>query len=875
MSIESLPRRITSLLRHLLQRQEIDADLDAEIRSQLELLTDQKIKEGLPQDEARRAAKIELGGVEQLKEQVRAVRTSAWLDSLLQDIRFAVRMLRKNPGFSAVAVFTLALGIGANTAIFSAVDGILLEPLPYLDPPQLVELSSSVRMGKALFFGGLSPQYLDAIRTGCPAFTDAAGYSLTFFTMIAHSIPERISGAKVSPELFSVLGVWPLLGRPILPTDSAGGNVAVLSYEIWKNSFGTDPSIVGHTVLLDSKAYTIVGVMPPQFQFPPDKRGIWIPLAANEGMSAAIARLAPGATRSQAAAQLGSLVPRLRPDAKNWSITARDLDEEINRLRVELPILLGAVAFILIIACVNLSTLLLSRGSVRTNEIAVRGALGATRSRLCRQFLTESLLIALLGGVAALLFVPWLIGVVRRIAPPNTHGIENVRLDTHVLLFASTISLLSAIAFGIAPALRLSRSGDLTKLRQGLTSTRTGLANRGTRRIQHALVGLELALAVVLSVGSALLVRSFNILLNVKRGFRTDHIISMQVSFTSATCPNPMICGRTEEDILERLHGVSKVSAVAFTSALPLYSGTNVSETLQIEGQPEEHVLAEGIHIVQRSVSADYFRTLGIPLLAGRTFDRDESSSSDRILINEAFARRYFKSSPLGERVSFRNDHGYPVWSEIIGVVGDTRDNSLDQPAAIAFYRPFAQVMYANNPETLIVRSTINPIALLSTIRQEVWSVDKNAPITHVSTMDQVVADSVAEPRFRVALLSTFSVLGLLLAMIGTYGVVSYAVAQRTHEIGVRVALGASQEDVLRLVLKQGMLPSLVGISAGIVGALALTRLLKSFLFGLAPTDPAAFVAVAIFVTLTAFCACYIPARRAMRVDPMTALRHE
>jgi predicted permease len=861
----------------------LDDDFAQELDSHLALLTEENIRQGMPAGEARRAARLKLGSEATLRESHHDQRTILWLESVAQDVRFALRMLRKNPGFTILAVLTLALGIGANTAIFSAVNGILIDQLPYAKPSQLVQITSAIKIGNTLFYSGLSPQYLDEIRKSCPALSDAAGYSGSPFTMVAGSTPERIQGRQVSPQLFSLLGVAPFFGRPILPADATGGagNVVVLSYQIWRNSFASDPHVLGRTITLgtlthDGSPYTVVGVMPPGFEFPLDEKGVWVPLPASSGMSGTIARLKPGATRGQAEQQLAALAAHLPGPTKTWTLVARPLDENLTGPRNELPILLGAVAFVLLIACVNVSALLLARGAARRGEIAIREALGATRWRICGQLLTEGLLLSLLGAVVALIFAPWAIRLVRLIAPPNTPRIENVRLDAHVLWFALAIAVISAAAFALAPALQLSAPARTAAMQKGLASSRPGFAQYAARRFRDSLVVLEIALAVVLVIGAALVGRSFANLLRLNVGFHTDHILTMYVNLSSSTCSASVSCAQTESAILDRVRAIPQVSSAAFSSSLPFGGGMGAISNVSFEGLSQTDGFAHGTQILSRAISSDYFRTFGIPLLAGRNFQPADSDAPPSAIVNESFARRYFAGDALGKRISFaQGKDGNPLWYPIVGIVADSRDVTLAEAPPLEIYMYFVHMGAFGMAGTLIVRTSADPLALLPTVRGEIWSVDKNAPLTSVRTMDQVVADSVADPRFRTVLLGSFGAIGFLLAIVGTYGVLSFTVAQRSHEIGVRIALGAGRRDVLRLVLGHGMLLAGLGIVAGLAGSLALTRFLRSFLFGLVPNDPLTFAAVAVVVASAALAACYIPARRAMRVDPMVALRYE
>jgi predicted permease len=821
------------------------------------------------------------------------------MNTLLQDIRYGLRMLAKAPAFTAVAVLTLALGIGANTAIFSAVNGILLKPLPYANPSQLVNV-----VAMKDFPGGIrgtmyvSRDVWQKMREQTPAIAQAAFWDHSDHTLTGDAAPQLISTSQVSSDFFPLLGVKPLIGRPILTGDTQPGAkpVAIISYALWRARWGGSNAVLNQTISLDDKRYAIIGVMPPGFDYPisttQSDEGVWLPLIVPPGQKeddsvVPIVRLKKGIGLASANAQLATVSPRILSSLLNkrfgdmWSGThfvARPLEKHFSDLNKALLILLGAVGFVLLIACVNVSALLLSRGWARHREVAIREALGASRMRIARQFLTESILLALAGGALGLLFSVWGVRVLRAITPTNLPEYGHFDLNANILWFTLAVSLLTGILFGLAPALQASSRRVGTAIRDGFSSL-AGASSRRPRRLRSALVVVEIALAVILVIGATLVARSFEKLTSVNLGFRTDHIITMDANFSKSICdedsPKSLPgCKAAILDVLDRMRRISGVQNAAVTSQPPLSWGWALN--LQFEGQTQSISLGSGVMIADRSVSPGYFQTLGIPLLSGREFSGADTADSQRVaIVDEAFAKKYFGSEALGHRISTQNDDkNNPEWMEIVGVVATSRDTNLEESPVGEIYRPYSQIDYQQDAN-FIARTSADPAVMLPALRRAIWSADKEAPITDVMTMDQLVAASVSEPRFQAILLGSFGALGLLLSMVGIYGVISYGVTQRTREIGVRMALGAQPANVLRMVIREGMLLAGAGIIVGIAGALALGRVLQSLLFEVKPTDPATFVSVAIALALVAAAACYVPARRAMRVDPMEALRYE
>jgi predicted permease len=876
-------------------------DLDEEIQSHLQMSARDREARGESADQAAASARRELGNAALVREVTHDQWRWGWLDSLWQDVRFAARMLRKSPGFTAVAVLTLALGIGANTAIFSAVNGILLQRLPYPHSEELAEITANKLFADVgvEVSANLEPSSWKEVRSQSPAIARFAMWKDLKFTLTCETAPEIVQGAAVSNDFFSLLGVPPLIGRTVTSADTqpAQERVAVLSYALWRELFGDEASLQGRKITLNELTYTVIGVMPPEFEYgmagQRDRRGLWVPLIekasgekdSEEGVNVVV-RMKKGVSLKAFNAQLKTVAPRL---SDHWGdflrgadLVARDLKPQFGDIQTGLMILMGAVTFVLLIACVNVSALLLGRSFGRQREIAVREALGAGRLRIVRQFLTESILLALAGGCAGILFAIWGVSALRAIAPADTTGIDRVQLDAHVLWFTLAVSLLTGIVFGIAPALHASAKRSGSTFNESLTGSLSRYQSR-SRRLRGALVVFEIALAVILVIGASLVARSFEKLATVDLGFRTDHLLTMSMTFSPSVCDAGKTddldrCTRAADQVLRQVQGIPGVEKATSVSSLPLKGGV-AALSLMVEGQKEQKGVEAGNLVAERSVSPEYFQVMGLRLLGGRNFnDTDTKSTPPVAIVNEAFVRRFFAGNAIGRRFGHgnsKNKDGSPAWIEVVGVVNDSKDSFRDSATpSVEFYLPFAQ-SYFPGSANVIIRTQSDPLAMADAVRQQIWSVDNNAPIADVKTMDAILSESVAAPRFRALLLGAFGALGLLLAMVGVFGVISYAVTQRTREIGVRMALGAQPRDVLRLVLGEGMLLAAIGITAGAAGALALTKLLESLLYEIKPRDPATFIAVAIAVAAAAALACYIPARRAMHVDPIQALRHE
>jgi len=874
--------RMTRLWRNFFAKRRNDRDLDDEVHSYVDLLAEEKMREGMRPDEARRTARIELGGVEQVKEDVREVRAGAWLDIVFQDIRYGARMLRKNPGFTAVAILTLALGIGANTAIFSVVSAVLLRPLPYANPQQLIVLRETTQS-----VGPHSPSYPDFLdwRKQSRTFSQMAAINNREFNLSGVAQPENISGYAVSANCLSMLGVRPFLGRDFLPSEDAPGSapVVLLSYALWQSHLGADPSPVGKNITLDGRSFTIIGVLPPNIRLL-EKTDILAPIGVwagdmtdrgDRGDMDAVGRLVSGASISQAQAEMDTIAANLRKEypATNSGVgisMASLRDELVGDSRPPILVLFGAVVFVLLIACVNVANLFLVRGAARAREIAVRQACGASRQRLVRQMLTESFLLAFLGGGLGILVGALGIEGLRQLISAEMLQGAIIGMDRSVLLFSGAMVVFVAIAFGLVPAWQASQPHVQETLKDG---GRSSTASAAQHRLRGLLVMAETALALVLLVGAGLMMKSMYRLLQVDPGFRPERVLTMEINLRTAQYSKPEASRNFWRQVLDKVRDLPGVDAAALGTVLPL-SGDHNRADITIEALPTPDP-GKFPHPDFHMVSPSYIDALSIPLLRGRNFtDADTDTAPQVALINATMARRFWPNEDAtGKRFHWGHPGSKEPWIEIIGVVGDTKLYGLANPSRLELYMPLQQSR--SSDMFLVLRSAIDPASLTPAVRDAVAAIDKDQPVFNVNTMKQLVDDSVATRHITLVLLGLFSGLALLLAAIGIYGVISYSVQQRTHEIGIRMALGAQRRDVLRLVVGQGVRLAALGIAIGIAAAFGLTRLMASLLFGVGAYDPVAFVTAAIILLLVAIAACYIPARRAIAVDPMVALRYE
>ena len=811
------------------------------------------------------------------------------LDTFWQDARYAARMLCKNPGFTLIAVLTLALGIGANTAIFSIVDAVLLRPLPYPDPNQLV-LMFDVPLTQPDALSGFPYREFTECRKQNRVFSEMAGNAFHDLTLTGVGDPSIVNTAVVTPEIFSLLNAKPLVGRTLLPEDGKPGAapVVVLSENLWRSRFNSHPALIGQSITLDMRPFAVVGILPASFRYPDGlpRQDVWIPVAQDPlfgprmsqpgaRVLGGIGRLKPGVSLAQAQAEMNTLGARLAKEfpAEDSGSTIRIQSYRqvvVGNVKSPLLILLGAVGLVLLLACANIANLLLSRATSRGREIAVRIALGAGRARIVWQLLTESALLGLLGGFAGVLLAGWGVWGLRPFLPSEVTQISSIQVGGSVLAFALLLSLAAALAFGLAPALLATPSNLQASIKEG--GERTG--QRGGQHVRSFLAILEISLAMVLLVAGGLLMRSFALVTSVNPGFDPQNVITAEVSLPQFQYSTPEQWTAFSNELLASLHAQPGLQDYALAAPLPMDRQGQANFGFSIAGNPP---LPPGKTSTAdyATVSPDYFHVMRIPLLRGRFFSEQDSPSNPNVaIISETLAQRYFPDQdPIGKRMRFGFPPNSNVVREVVGVVGDVRNVALSRKPGPIMYVPFAQApLYGGE---VVVRSSLSASSVAAAIRQAVHSIDKALPVTDVESFPDMLGASVAQERFRTLLLSSFSGIALILAAVGIFGVISYSASQRTHEIGIRMALGAQQRSVLRLILGQGAKLALLGLGAGTVAALLLTRLMASMLYGVSATDPLTIGAVAIVLLGVAVTACYIPARRAMQVDPMVALRHE
>jgi putative ABC transport system permease protein len=862
----------------LFSGQRRDGELAAEIESHLHMHTEDNLRRGLNADDARGEAQIRLGGVEQTKEIYRERRSLPMIETLVQDLRYSVRMLRKAPSFASLVILILALGIGANSSIFSVVNAVLLRPLPYPQSQRLVYLEESNPQQGFPSFSASPANFLDW-RAQNRSFEQMVAFVEDPSNVMVGDSPEHWPGTAATQGFFEALGVRPVLGRPFSDDDFVVGknHILVISHALWRSNFGADPGVLGRNISMDGEPYTIIGVMPAGFRFDGDQIRYWTPFAFDSSMAAVrgahfirvMARLRAGVSLPQAQSEMKGLAAQLEkqyPDTNaGWTVIVDPMQQSaVQDVHAALLVLLGAVGFVLLIACANAANMLLSRAAVRRKEIAIRMTLGAGRRRIVRQLLTESVVLALAGGGLGLAIA---YGSSRALAAlPSTllPRAESIHVDLRVLMFTLVLSIATGILFGLAPAFAASREGLIGTIKE------SGSTGRGGRSgLKGALVVLEIALAMILLVGSGLLLRSFAKLSSVQPGVATEGRLTFDVNLPRARYPNPDQATQFYQESRRRLQALPGVESVTMTSLLPV-SGDALVWSFGINGQPNSGSLPSAEYYL---VGPNYLRNMGIPLLAGRDFTEQDAASAPHVcLINDFLARTVFHGqNPIGQHI--QTGRHYSVVREIVGVVGSVKQLSLQDGETFQVYEPFEQ--FPQRGMTFILRTSGNASSLLPGVRHAIQQVDSQQPITDPRTMDQVVQESVALPRFRTMLLGLFSALALLLALVGLYSVMSYVVEQQFQEIGIRIALGALPRDIYRVILKRGFALVAIGIAIGLAGTAAITRLLAAFLFGVTPHDPATIASVILLFTAVAFLACGIPARRATRVDPMIALRHE
>jgi predicted permease len=866
-------------------RQNRQEHLEEEIQSHLEMAKHDRMDRGESPTQAEGAARREFGNVALVEHVTRDQWGWKWLEDLLLDLRFGARMLRKNPSFTVIAVLTLALGIGANTAIFSVVNGILLRPLPYSHPEQLVDVTGVYPKG------GVAAMR-EQVRT-----MDVAGYVEGYeFNLTGMGDPVRLTGTPVSAELFSVLGAQPELGRTFRAgEDLAGQNgFVILSHSLWQRLFASDPTVIGRVINLEGMPRQVVGVMPADFRFPSPKSEVWIPLDIDPRNTIScwagdympvIGRLRPGATMAQAAAEIQvfqsrvlKLFPWNMPATWNAGVSVVSLQSGlVSDVRARLLILLAAVALVLLIACANVANLTLSRAAIREKEIAIRSSLGAGRHRIVRQLLTESLLMAGVGGALGLFFAATGLSLLRAALPGGTPRLTEVTLDWRVLLFTAALVIFTGILSGLAPAFQSSRTG----LTESLKSGSRGTTHSAARHLRKALVIGELALAVLLVSGAGLLIRSLWGLSHVNPGFVSQNVLTARVTPNESFCSDPGRCLAFYRELVSRTRALPGVNDAALISTLPL-SGRVHKRSINVEGREPNAAQPEPL-LWMNSISAGYFSVMRITVLRGREFTEADASANAHVVILSAETAQGFwpNQDAVGKhiRILQQND-----WSTVVGVVAEVRGHDLRQNAPDfmqgTFYVPYgpeATLETGGIPAemTLVMRSTTEGAQLEQPLRRLVASLNPEAPVSEVRSMPAIVAGAVSAPRSVTSLFTAFAALALILGMVGIYGVISFFVGQRTREFGIRIALGAQRGEVLKLVMNEGLSLTLVGIAGGLLAALALTRYLGTLLYGVSATDPADFAGVALLFALVALAACYVPARRAMQVDPINALRNE
>jgi predicted permease len=884
--------RLRSWTAAMLRRSRMEREMDEEMRFHMEAQAADLVARGVPQHEALRQARLEFGGMEMTKDECRDAVGVSFLETLFQDLRHGVRSLLRTPAFTVVTVFVLALGIGANTAIFSVVDAVLLRPLAYRDSGRLV----------TILMNGDNPvspaNYIDwRDQSHSFAAMGAAEYWSPNLTGI--DSPEHIAGLKLTQNVLPMLGIEPLLGRLFVDGEDREGadREVILSYRLWQRRFSGDRNVVGKPIVLDGNAYIVVGVMPQAFQFAPfwaTRAELWVPNAFgarihNRGGNSLriFARLEDGVSVQQARAEIAGITQRLERQfpGTNRGVQVTPLKEKVvGPIETPLLVLLAAVAFVLLITCANVAHMLLARAASRHREVAVRAALGARRGRIIRQFLTESLLLGCVGGALGLGLAIVAGRALIAMSPPNIPRVQTVAIDLRAALFLFSATLFTSIGFGLAPALQASSVNVNDMLKEGGRSQSEGV---GGNRLRSLLVISEFALALVLLIGAGLMIRTFSALQAVDAGFNPHNVISMVVSVAGTKEADPARRAIFYRQLIERVRTLPGVQAAGGINHLPL-AGDQWGLPFVVEGRSKPRP-GESPRAVYRMVTPGYFAAMRLPILRGRDVtEADTVTAPDVVIINQRAASQYWPGEdPIGKRISFDGDKANPSEGvTVIGIAKDAKQNDWTAaPSPEIYLAAFqnhdflgdsgSEVASHVSYITLVARTSGDPAAAAPAMKEAAWSFDRNLAISEVLTMNGVVGDATAQPRFEMQLLTIFAAVALVLATVGIYGVISYSASRRTHEIGVRMSLGATRRDVLLLIVRQGMRLALVGSLTGFVGALLLSRLMRKLLYGVQPTDPATFVAVATGLAVVAVVACYIPARRAMRINPMAALRYE
>lgn len=884
-------RRSFAKFVNLFRGRSAEHEMTREIESHLAILQEEFERRGLPPEEAKLAARRAYGGVEQTKELHREERSFVWIDQRVKDVRYGCRSLLRTPSFTAIAIVTLALGIGANTAIFSVVNAVLLRPLAYKNPDRLV----------TLLHNGSGPvavaNYIDW-RDQSRSFEAMGAAEYWTPNITGNDAPEHLTALHVTQSLLPMLGIQPLLGRLFVAGEDRKGSdhEVILSYRLWRRLFNRNPDVLAKSITLNGEGYTVVGVMPPGFQFAPfwaPHAELWAPMAFGnrihdrDGNSLRVfARLNQGVSLTQARAEIAAITARLERQypGTNREVAVTPLKENVvGKIQTPLLMLLGAVGFVLLIACANVAHMLLARTADRQKEIAVRTALGAGRARIIAQFLTENLLLAFFGAAAGLLLAVAGTKALVALSPAYIPRVEMVGVDTRTVLFLLGITLLTAIVFGATPAMHAAAGNLSDALKEGGRGD-SDSAHRS--RLRGFLVASEFALAFILLIGAGLMIRSFSALQSVDPGFNPHNVLSMVVSIEGTKEAEPNRRAIFYRDLLHQIRTLPGVASASGINHLPL-AGDMWDRSFAIEGRPKPRP-GESPDAVYRIVMPGYFQTMRLPVRRGRAINgTDDARVPGVVVINERAAHEYWPGKdPIGKRISIDDEEGKPMWLTIIGIAANAKQSDWAAEPVPEVYLSALQ-----NPDflggggaymtahmsyiTLVVRTMSNPADMAPAVKQTVWSIDRNLPISDVLTMDRVVADANAQPRFEMLLLGVFAAIALVLAAVGIYGVISYSVSRRTREIGIRISLGASRTDVLRMVVRQAIVQALAGAVAGLAGALVVSRLIAKMLYGVQPTDPITFGGVAIVLALAAMLAAFVPARRAARIEPMIALRNE
>jgi predicted permease len=878
-----------------------EAEIVEELSQHLDDQYEQAISRGADEAEARQAVLTELNENDLLAPELKRVERRVTHEPLVmgkegktnmiadlwQDLRYAARMLARTPAFTTIAVLALALGIGANTAIFSVVNKVLLQPLPFKNPNELVIIwENATHLG----FPKNTPSPANFIdwRDQSTLFTGMAAMAPKDFNLTGVGEPERLDGRRVSANLFDLLGAQPRLGRGFLPEeDKPGTRVVILSHGLWQRRFGSDPKIVGQPVNLNGESYSVIGVMPPGIELPGFdnwKDQLWVPIAfSSEEMNSrgnhyleAIARMKPGVTLKQARVEMETIAARLAQqypeENKRISCVVNPLHEEVvGDIKPALLVLLGAVGFVLLIACANVANLLLARAAVRQKEIALRLALGASRSRLTRQFLTESVLLAILGGAVGLVFAFAGLRILTAFIPATISQPELIGIDGKVLLFTALVAVVTGLIFGLAPAAQASNFSLNETLKEGGRDAAGG--SKGVR-LRGLLVIAEVAVSFVLLIGAGLLISSFLHLRNLDPGFRADHLLTAKIDLPELKYPDREHRIPFFDDVIRRVSALPGVQSAAIAGNLPLtYNGDSMY--IGVEGIPDPPPDQQR-DVIYRAIGPGYFNTMGISLVRGRDFtEQDTTDTGYAVVVSEKLAKHFWPGQdPIGKRLKPGSTTSDSPWREVIGVVKDVRQNDFVADPKLQMYMSYRQLKFLA-PNALVIRTSVDPMSLAMPLRNAVWSVDKDQPVSNIRSMEEIVSAAMARQRFSTMLLGIFAALALVLAAVGIYGVMSYSVAQRTREIGIRLALGAQRGDVLRMTMGQGLKLVSMGVGIGLIAAFILTRVMASLLFGVNATDPTTFVAIPLILMSVALLASYIPALRATKVDPMVALHYQ